>query len=254
MANRTYLFYQDKENEWREFEYATIIPSLWQELYNIELIEVQKNEVLEAFTKSENNDFEDEERKANLKVTKENAIENIQSKVKLNLNESDDKKQLRIEFIKFIQSKVLDNSTIELSIEEISWFYKQQKDIFIELEKFHTNIQTQKEFQAEEVTFQTIGFNNDFEPFSRVYQKINLEQKSINKKNDEKRQIVIEKVKQKERKSKLLDLITMSLIASVCTFFGFFAIFSKNGLKVGLMMLFFALICWLYVYFKHIKK
>ncbi|GEM_PF-1695957 len=252
MANRTYLFYQDKENEWREFEYATIIPSLWQELYNIELIEGQKNQILEAFTKSEDNDFKDEERKANLKVTKENAIENIQSKV--NLNESDDKKQLRIEFIKFIQSEVLDNSTIELSIEEISWFYKQQKDIFIELKKFHTDIPTQKEFLTDEVTFQTIGFNNHFEPFSSVYQKINLEQKSINKKNEEKRQIVIEKAKQKERKSKLLDLITMSLIASVCTFFGFFAIFSKNGLKVGLMMLFFALICWLYVYFKHIKK
>ncbi|UUV22089.1 hypothetical protein [Paenimyroides aestuarii] len=218
MANRTYLFYQNKENEWREFEYATIIPSLWQELYNIELIEAQKNKIIEAFTKNEYNG-EDEERKANLKVTKENAIKNLQSKI--NLNESSDKKQLRLEFIKFIQSEVLNNSTIELSIEEISWFCNQQEDIFIELEKFHTDTQTQKEFHTEKVTFQTIGFNNDFEPFSSVYKKINLEQKAINKKNDEKHQIVIEQAQRKERKSKLFDLITMSLIASVCTFFGF---------------------------------
>lgn len=252
MANRTYLFYQNKENEWREFEYATTIPSLWQELYNIELIEAQKNKIIEAFAKNEDNDVEDEERNANLKVTKENAIENLQSKV--NSNESDDKKQLRLEFIKFIQSEVLNNSTIELSIEEISWFYKHQEDIFKELEKFHTDTQTQKEFQTEKVTFQTIGFNNDFEPFSSIYKKISLEQKAINKKNDEKHQIVIEKVQRKERKSKFLDLVTMSLIASVCTFFGFFGIFLKNELKAGIIMLFLAIICWLYVYLKHIRK
>ena len=254
MANRTYLFYQNKESEWREFEYASIIPSLWQELYNIEIIKTQKNRIVEAFVKNEDNGLQDEDRKINLKVTKECAIENLQSKINLSQNEDNDKKQLRLEFIKFIQSEVLNNSTIELSIEEISWFYEQQEEIFVELEKFHSDTQTQKEFQTEKATFQTIGFNNDFEPFSSIYQKINLEQKAINKKNDEKFQIIIEKAQRKERKSKLFDLITMSLIASVCSFFGFYAIFVKNETGAGLIMLLLGFICWIYVYFKHFRK
>ncbi|WP_257670830.1 hypothetical protein [Parapedobacter tibetensis] len=254
MANRTYLYYQKKENEWYEFEYATIIPSLWQELYNIELIEAQKTQIIEAFTKNEEDDLEDEERNANLKVTKEIAIENLKAIINLNLNESGDKKQLRIDFLKFIQFEIADTSIIELSFEEISWFYEQPQDIFIELEKFHIDAQTKTEYSTEKITFQTIGFNDDFKSYSSIYQKLIDEQKAINEKNREEHQLKTEKTKRKERKSKIRDLITMAVIASVLIFFGFFGIFVKNEMRTGLAMLSFSIICWLYVYFKHIKK
>jgi hypothetical protein len=254
MANRTYLYYQENRNEWGEFEYATIIPSLWQELYSIEQIKAQKTQIIETFVKNDEDDLENEKRNSNLKVSKEIAIENLKTKINLNLNESVGKKQLRIDFLKFIQLKIADNSIIELSLEEISWFYEQPQDFFIELEKFHTDTQTQTEYLTEKVSFQTIGFNNDFEPYSSIYQKLIVEQKAINEKNSERHLLKTEEAKRKERKSKILDLIAMAVIASGLTFFCFFGIFVKNEMRTGLVMLIFGFICWLYVYFKHIKS
>lgn len=249
MANRTYLFYKDKENQTCEFEYATNIPSLWQELFDIETVSKQKHQLIKLLK----DDIYNEE--TTLKISKEIAVDNLKFWIDFHKDSINiDKKQLRYEFLQFIETEVLDQSIIELSYEEISWFFSKPEDFFNEFEKFYTDFETQKKYQTEIVTYQTIGFNGAFEPFSTIYQKITAKQNIINKEIQIKNQANQEKVKQREKRKKLYDLLTMSTIAGVLTFFGFWGIFAKNETKTGLFMLIFALICWLYVYIKHLWK
>jgi len=189
-----------------------------------------------------------------LKIPVHIAIANLEKRIIEKTKESEDKKQLRKEFCSFLKNEVAENSDLEMELTEISWFYESPDNFFDELIRFHTDPKTKNDYENEIVTPQTIGVNDDFKLFSSVYQKIAIEQQAIAKKDKEQNRLYTDKEQQKEKRSKLLDLITMSLIASVLTFFGVYGIVVKKEISGGLLILFLALICWLYVYLKHIRK
>ncbi len=243
MANRTYLTYQNKRKEIEQFQYTSIIPSLWIELTDINLIENQEQGLIKIFneTNFEKNDSVD----ISLKIPKNVAILNLSNKINQNLIENEDEKKLRIEFLKFIQTQVDEDSIIEISLLEIM-FLDEEPVIFQELKEIHKN----QPNQNKKISFQSIGFNDKFESFSSIYQNLNLEAKAINDIIKQKEKIL----KKKEKTAKYFDIILMTLIALTLSFLGIFGIIVKDETKLGIILLSLSFTCCLYLYFKYLIK
>lgn len=246
MANRTYLFYKSNKNDWGEFEYSSDIPSLWQELYTIEILEKQEDIIISAFGTEEDNN------NSTLKIPIHIAIENLTNQIKTSQSDTEDKRQLRLDFLNFLEIEVAKKTNIEIAFEEISWFYETPKDFFQALKNFHLKFPLND--QPEKVSFSSIGINDSFESYSIVYKRLNDEDKIINARNRKLSEEQAEKVKIKDAKSKNIKFIFMTILAVILTFLAPFGVFIKEDIKNGILIFCFAIILWIYIYLKHLKK
>ena len=133
MANRVYLTFKNKNNEEEELEAIGTLPQLWQELYDLELLNEQKSKLIESYITEGDN-------RVSLIIDKSIVLSNLQQRINHNLAiETSTKKQLRKDFYNFLLNEVKDDEIICIDFEELSWFYNETEDFFSELELFHND-------------------------------------------------------------------------------------------------------------------
>src|SRR5690625_5572467 len=87
---------------------------------------------------------------AHLIIPVEKAVRNLEIKSKLFTSEKDDKKQLRIDFLNFINENVDKTSDFEIIFFELKDLYLSMEDLVNDVKSFHTD--RKKELRSEEHT------------------------------------------------------------------------------------------------------
>jgi len=166
MSHSVYLYYKNKNLEDESFQFTVQIPFLWQEMYDLELIENQENKILEGLSRNQNN------ADAHLIIPVEKAVRNLEIKSKLFTSEKDDKKQLRIDFLNFINENVDKTSDFEIIFFELKDLYLSMEDLVNDVKSFHTDRKKELRYQREPVSFRAIGYNENFKSHSKIYQSL----------------------------------------------------------------------------------
>src|SRR5690625_5566545 len=156
MSHSVYLYYKNKNLEDESFQFTVQIPFLWQEMYDLELIENQENKILEGLSRNQNN------ADAHLIIPVEKAVRNLEIKSKLFTSEKDDKKQLRIDFLNFINENVDKTSDFEIIFFELKDLYLSMEDLVNDVKSFHTDRKKKKSNKKKHVLLKKIDINENY--------------------------------------------------------------------------------------------
>ncbi|MFM9402214.1 hypothetical protein ACKLNQ_09735 [Myroides odoratimimus] len=173
MANRVYLTFKNKNNEEEELEAIGTLPQLWQELYDLELLNEQKSKLIESYITEGDN-------RVSLINDKSIVLSNLQQRINHNLAiETSTKKQLRKDFYNFLLNEVKDDEIICIDFEELSWFYNETEDFFSELELFHNDDEVYQRSSLEDSVYKIMGCTDTLKKYSDIYKQWSDDNKSI---------------------------------------------------------------------------
>ncbi|MDM1059539.1 hypothetical protein [Myroides odoratimimus] len=173
MANRVYLTFKNKNNEEEELEAIGTLPQLWQELYDLELLNEQKSKLIESYITEGDN-------RVSLIIDKSIVLSNLQQRINHNLAiETSTKKQLRKDFYNFLLNEVKDDEIICIDFEELSWFYNETEDFFSELELFHNDDEVYQRSSLEDSVYKIMGCTDTLKKYSDIYKQWSNDNKSI---------------------------------------------------------------------------
>lgn len=230
MSNQVYLIYQNKDSKPAQFTFNTHIPFLWQELYDLKLIEAQEEKILKSLGSSGDSS------ESFLNIPIQTAIENLERKSKAFTSEKTQKKDLRIEFLNFLKENVLADTDLKINFSELKELYHEPQVLIDELKSFHTDRKKELRYQREKPSFRAIGHNEEFGAFSSVYQFFVEEDKVHNKINLERHQAILEKRNEsKTEKNKLENLLLLMMPIGLFVG-GFLFIVLRDEVRTGIFM------------------
>lgn len=231
MSHSVYLYYKNKKLEDESFQFTVQIPFLWQEMYDLDLIENQENKILEGLSRNQNN------ADAHLIIPVEKAIRNLKIKSKLFTSEKDDKKKLRIDFLNFIKENVDKTSDFEINFFELKDLYVSLEDLMKDLKSFHTDRKKELRYQREPVSFRAIGYNENFKAHSKIYQSLLEEEEKNSSINWERHQKAIRKRTISQTKTDSLESVFLSLIIIGLISIGLLLMFIRYDYILGVLFI-----------------
>lgn len=231
MTHPVYLYYKNRDLQDESFRFNIQIPFLWQEMYDLELIENQRYEVSNGLNQKENNSA------SQLIIPIEKAIQNIEKKSKSFTSEKDDKKKLRIEFLNFLKNNVAIGTDLQINFFELKEMYQSTEDLVDELKSFHLDRKKELRHQREPVSLRAIGYNENFEAHSTVYQFLLEEERKYSSINSERHKKALKSRNSPQTKAASLEKIFLWLIIIGSFVIGFLLMILSGNYLLGTLII-----------------
>lgn len=230
MIKTVFLYYKNRNLQDENFHFHILIPFLWQEMYDLELIEKQSNKIIKGI----NQNIKDA---VQLIVPIEKAIYNLEIKSKSFTSEKEDKKKLRIELLDFLKNNVAIKTDLRLDLYELIEFHETSEDLINELKSFHTDRKKELRYQREPLSFRAVGYNENFEKHSKVYQSLLAEENKHTPLNLERQKQAIKARGSSQNKSSYLESIFLILIIIGFLFIGLLLMILRGNYFLGFIFI-----------------